>query len=328
MDSTHFTLCDTASKLASATASLFGAATLFVDCEGTELGVRGGSLSLISLGTRTPYPHIFLIDVLSLGTSALRPIFELLESAAVRKVVFDGRMDQSALFYDHGGITLDNVVDLQLADVKSRALRGEEPGSDAQLGRLSPHYLPRKEVRTNLALYRGVHRLAGLERAIREHAVDVGKRQLKTKGQFVHTGWSSRPLPPKYLKYAANDIALIAALYSKFAVEGYIDACLPSQSARYAHMWTHDTHTQPMARDAYKLHALLPLNILDPPAAATDLRKSCIGCGRDLPQNCFSNGAWTTQDEKRKCLVCRAIGIREALRANDNKRGGKRVRRR
>lgn len=195
MDPADFTLCYIVEELASVTERLRGAATILVDCEGNGLGFKGGSLSLIALGTSAPQqPHIYLIDVITLGTSALRPIFDILASDDVRKVLFDARMDQSALFYGQGGVLMNNVVDLQLADVKSRALRGE--GSDEQLSRLSP-YLLRNEVRANVHLHENMHKLAGLEQAIREHKVDVGKAQLTINGSYSsHPSHVQMLIPP------------------------------------------------------------------------------------------------------------------------------------
>jgi hypothetical protein len=71
-------------------------------------------------------------------------------------------------------------VDLQLADIKSCELRGEDAAS--RLRRLSP-YLPRNEVRVNASLYSAVQKLAGLEQAVREHKVDVAQEMTATKGR-------------------------------------------------------------------------------------------------------------------------------------------------
>ncbi|KAJ7130261.1 ribonuclease H-like domain-containing protein [Mycena epipterygia] len=306
MDPTDFTLCDKASDLAEVTKSLQGASTLFLDCEGQNLGSKGGTLSLISLGIPAPKKaRIYLIDTIALGTLALRPIFNILESSDVQKVLFDARMDQSVLFHDHGGVKMQNVLDLQLADVRSRVVRGEEAESVEQLMRLCP-YLPRNEVHSNPSLYGTVHKLAGLDKAIKEHEVDVTSKELEVKAHFSHTSWLNRPLPKTHLTYAANDIDLISRLWSKFVEEGYIDAKLVEQSLRYAHIWT--VGSQPAAEDVFKLHALLPLAILDAPASTT---QRCLGCERYLHRGCYSKVAWN-QAAKRKCLVCRAIGIRLA----------------
>ncbi|KAJ7622287.1 ribonuclease H-like domain-containing protein [Roridomyces roridus] len=304
MDPAKFTLCATPEELDTAMKSLGEASVLFVDCEGDNLGVKGGRLSVVSVGALTPEPRIFLIDAIALDTAALRPIFDLLTSNNVQKVVFDGRMYQNALFYDHGGVLMNSVLDLQLADVKSRSVRGE--GAEEQFDRLSP-YIVRGEVRGNERLYREVHKLSGLGQVIEEHDVDVGVADAKLKlGRFSHDTWSTRPLPQIALRYAANDVPLIAALHSDFVEEGFIDDSLLAQSARYVQMWTKGG--QPAENDTYKLHALLPLGILD---ALSGYSADCRGCGRPLPSDCFSKAAWNDAS-KRNCLVCRAIIVRSA----------------
>ncbi|KAJ7769939.1 ribonuclease H-like domain-containing protein [Mycena metata] len=305
LNNTTFTFCDTVQSLSAVAANLRGSSTLFLDCEGHDLGLAGGGLSLISLGKPTPnQPLAYLIDAVALGTSELRPIFDILESPNVKKVVFDGRMDQTALFYDHGRVHLQNVVDLQLADIKSRVLRGENEGSLEQLMRLSP-YLLQSEVEKNPQLYHKVQKLPGLEQTVREHGIAVGAEELSIKGRFKHTSWLHRPLPQTALVYAANDITLIAHLWQEFVDQGYIDGKLAEQSLRYVRLWT--TGPQINVNHRYKLHALLPLEILGDPTV--DRTKLCSLCERVFPQRCFSVTSWN-RDANRKCLVCRAIGIR------------------
>ncbi|KAJ7152873.1 hypothetical protein C8R46DRAFT_1228435 [Mycena filopes] len=311
LSNNSFTFCDTVQGLSVVAASLRGSSTLFLDCEGHDLGLVGGGLSLISLGTPTPtQPRTFLIDAIALSTADLRPIFDLLESPHVKKVVFDGRMDQTALYYEHGGVRLQNVVDLQLADIKSRVLRGESEGSLEQLMRLSP-YLLQSEVQANPRLYHRVQKLPGLEQTVREHGVAVGAEELNIKGRFKHTTWLRRPLSQTALIYAANDITLIAHLWEEFVDQGYIDGKLADQSLRYIRLWTSSTGPQINADHRYRLHALLPLEILDDDAVsvAGEHKKLCPRCERLLPQRCFSTTAWN-REANRKCFVCRAIGIR------------------
>ncbi|KAJ7245378.1 ribonuclease H-like domain-containing protein [Mycena haematopus] len=257
----HFVLCDKESELPAVAKTLQASPVLFLDCEGDNLGVKSGHLSLISLGTPTQ-EGAYIINVLAIGKAGLQPIFNLLESTEVRKVVFDGRMDQSALFHEYG-VTMQNVVDLQLADIKSRRSRGED--EEDQRGRLSP-YLHRNEVETNATLYRGVHKLAGLGQALKEHKIDADEEKLMIKSIAGVIGPFGNPPSPLHLQYAANDIGLISQLWAHFAHQSYIDGDLPAQSSRYVRMWLGG---QPKEGDTYKLHALLPLGILDDVACRT-----------------------------------------------------------
>ena len=117
--------CDTAAKCQSAAATLGACPVLVLDCEGHNLGVYGGRLSVIVLRTATPDARTYLIDVPNLSPADLQPVLDLLCSPTIRKVVFDGRMDFSALHHHALRAELHNVLDLQLVDVMSRFARGE-----------------------------------------------------------------------------------------------------------------------------------------------------------------------------------------------------------
>ncbi|KAJ7611375.1 hypothetical protein DFH06DRAFT_1016077 [Mycena polygramma] len=303
-----YVFCDKANELPSIINDLQASSTLFVDCEGTILGTKSGHLSLIALGMPAPSKERpYIVDIQVIGKEASKPVFMLLESSQVRKVMFDGRMDQSALFHEYG-VTMQNVVDLQLADIKSRRLRGE--GQEEGMSRLCP-YLRHNEVNatSNVALYSKVQMLAGLGKAVKDHGIEGAEKKLKTKAQSASMDWvalSSGPRPRKILRYTANDISLISCLWEHFEHAGYIDEDLPKQSLKYIRMWL---ECQPENGDTYKLHPLLPLGILDGNDDDACPTCPCIGCGRNLPQTCFSQAAWN-DSTKRKCLVCRAIGIR------------------
>uniref|UniRef100_A0A0W0GAY2 3'-5' exonuclease domain-containing protein n=1 Tax=Moniliophthora roreri TaxID=221103 RepID=A0A0W0GAY2_MONRR len=120
-------LCDTTTSLTPALDVLRASNVLILDCEGDELGKQGGTLSMIVLRTTSsnPPPQTYLIDVTRLSSSDLRPVYDLLESEAATKVVFDGRMDYSALFHEKS-VDTKKVLDMQLADVRSRIVRGED----------------------------------------------------------------------------------------------------------------------------------------------------------------------------------------------------------
>lgn len=160
-----FILCDNEKSTTDAVHSLSQASCVFLDCEGLDLGSQNGALSIVSLGC----PHtdtIYLIDVLSLSTSLNRLVFDLLENKNTMKVVWDGRMDFSELFYGHSTAIDENVLDLQLVDIVSRSARGETEHKRKQ--RLRGGF-PWHETR-KLQL-EGMHALSSLDRALREHGV-------------------------------------------------------------------------------------------------------------------------------------------------------------
>lgn len=76
-------------------------------------------------------------------------------------------MDYSALYHECG-IELHNVLDLQLADVVSRGLRGE--GEVRRMERLGA-YLGGWEVEGKKERYGGVQKLNGMKECLWEHGI-------------------------------------------------------------------------------------------------------------------------------------------------------------
>jgi exonuclease 3'-5' domain-containing protein 1 len=65
-----------------------------------------------------------MIDTISLTKDELNPIFDIIQSSSVNKVVFDRRMGFNELY--HGwSVFLRGVLDFQLADVDCRRQRGK-----------------------------------------------------------------------------------------------------------------------------------------------------------------------------------------------------------
>lgn len=160
-----YTLCDTADSASAAIASLSSASILFLDCEGRDLGTDIGALSLIQVGA-PDVPSIYLFDALLLPSHSLQPLLTLLASKEPMKVVWDGRMDYVELLFSLG-TRLAGVLDLQVADVASRARRGE---SDfRRMGRLGRWDFPISQVK-KLQL-EGINTLNSLDSALREHGV-------------------------------------------------------------------------------------------------------------------------------------------------------------
>ena len=150
--------------------------------------MSGGTLSVIVLRTATADSRTYLIDVPHLAPTALQPVLDLLRAPAIRKVVFDARMDFSALHHHALRAELPNLLNLQLVDVMSRFARGET--GETQRRRLRS-FLKTDELHTRPRLYAQVHRLSSLDGCIVEHAVvprQAGK-PIKTKGE-------SRSEPP------------------------------------------------------------------------------------------------------------------------------------
>ncbi|KAJ7588341.1 ribonuclease H-like domain-containing protein [Mycena floridula] len=298
-----YTLCNNDAAAQSVHATMTDWKIIAVDCEGKKLGTKNGQLSLITVCT-IPSPGVesgstFIFDVLGLSKVALRPLFDILESESVVKVMFDGRKDFSALYHEQS-VTLRNVLDMQIADVTSRKVKGES--TQDQLSRLWP-YLSRGEVQGHPKSYAFVHMLSGLNKCLEHHGILVGD-SMKVSS---HDEWLKRPLPTGHLSYAANDATMIALLHQHFVQAQLINPQLGEQSSRYI---TRYRGAQPSANDPYIGHPLLPLEILDVESGS---RRRCKECHRDLCRASFSLNAWKNSD-KRQCFVCRAISTKRQTR--------------
>lgn len=170
MDNVEYTLCTTDEHVLKATSVLASSKYVFLDCEGRDLGNKEGALSLIQLGA--PNAHsldIFLFDVLSLSHLALQRLFNtILASDSVRKIVWDGRMDDTELYFGHS-CALQNVLDLQLVDILSRCMSIRTNNMRPHVRRLERRDFPVWEV-AKLQL-EGVYALNSMDSAAREHRI-------------------------------------------------------------------------------------------------------------------------------------------------------------
>lgn len=251
-------------------------------------------------------------------------------------------MDYSALHHELR-VDLNNVLDLQLVDLRSRVIRGE--GRDQHLNRLRdgsvmPSLLQRDDVWYR---YRNVQRVSSLLQSMKEHRPDGYEQFKKDRGTYFlpdnsyaprhsltfstlvnHDLWATRPLPAEHLKYAATDISMIATLYACFLSRKYITAKsldpLITQTARYITRWS--DRQPPRARNYFEQNPFLPLELIDDPTPAGSRRhrsgrgrgakqtearvekKTCKKCKRDLTQASFSKSGWT---KTRCCWVCWAV---------------------
>ncbi|KAJ7804940.1 ribonuclease H-like domain-containing protein [Mycena olivaceomarginata] len=265
-----FTFCTTKASLIAALPVLQASPVLFVDCEGHQLGTRGGSLSLIGLRTSRSPRKAFIVDVLTIPKSALDPLFGLFKSASVQKVFFDGRMDHSALFHEYS-VPVANVLDLQLADVASRR----------QQARLSS-YFSFVDISSRPEQYAKLHSFFSLRNAMTEHNI------LDAQTGFAdHSQW----MP--------NDVHNISLLFDTLSRE--------AQSLRYIRLWS---DAAPRHGDKYCSHPILPLEILDTPTTNSPLITcgECCRSLRDV--SFLQNSPSVLLPALRQCYVCDAIMCR------------------
>lgn len=303
---TSFTLCDTDVAASAAFSALKSIYRLVIDCEGLDLGRDPGQLSLLTIGTvptdKTSSPLVFVFDILRLSTESLQPIFGLLSSPTYTKIVFDGRMDYAALYHEHG-VELVGVLDLQLAAIQSPI------NTYAMLVKFMGPVMAEKK-----RDYKKVRMLPGLGYCISVCKVSSERGDGKVKSELSssdsllsganslpivdHRQWLVRPLPARYLEYAANDAILIAKLYKEFDTRRYIAKRLSEQSARYITLFKGGKKSP--GNGTFHSNPFLPLDILTYNERSPT--KACSGCKRQLSQKCFPEAEGAAY-----CFVCKAV---------------------
>jgi exonuclease 3'-5' domain-containing protein 1 len=179
--STRYTLCVDAPTVACAARTLARSPVLLVDCEGRNIGGADGVLSLVCIGTANA-EHIFVLDVLALSarTPALAPVLALLADPALKKIMWDCRNDFLEIAATYG-VSLQGVLDLQLAEIDARtAVRGERGWK--RIARLSGRRLPMPLVKQNPDLFAGVHSLQGMDACLRDARLVTTGKDRKSPG--------------------------------------------------------------------------------------------------------------------------------------------------
>ncbi|KAK7448127.1 hypothetical protein VKT23_013886 [Stygiomarasmius scandens] len=298
-------IVDTESALQKAVAFLSSCSTLIVDCEGLYLGVQGGVISLICIrnfsDTSPPRSYLFDILVLEQSRCSLHLLFSLLASETIQKVVYDGRMDFCALWFQYG-IMIRNVLDLQVADLHKRFTTHTK----RELKRMSFHRVCAKSD------FEAVHFLPGLDKCLKKNQVPA-----PSKGVVDHNLWLMRPLPKTLKFYAGNDLYLISLLLEHFQARSYISTDLPTWSQSYISVWI---DSQPYKGNSYRSNPFLPLEILPfdgqaPSGKKIPVKKPCFGCQRVLSLKSFPSDAELSPDF---CLVCSAVQLWGASKADQS----------
>jgi len=124
--------------------------------------------------------------------------------------------------------------------------------------------------------------------------------------------WLERPLSPKLLQYAANDIYVIDLLYNHFLRRNWINPSsiplLLAQSKRYISTQWQQGRTD--RTNIFRLGALIPLDVLTSPQGLPEL---CAGCGRMLSLPCFEHMWRSCLLRKSRCRLCNVIAAKRRL---------------
>ena len=168
------------------------------DCEGINLG-RHGPLTIATFGTLEKNSPIYVVDVQVLGGdkvfSESNALKELLEGE-VPKIMFDCRAESDALFHQFG-VRLNGVLDMQIMDQATRIyLRGEAVPQRCEY--LCPTFIPR---------------LPNMDAVAKRSGLSIITK-LPCPHLFSSSVWSKRPLDPKTIAYAAQDVHVIREMQS------------------------------------------------------------------------------------------------------------------
>ncbi|KAI6125999.1 ribonuclease H-like domain-containing protein [Pisolithus croceorrhizus] len=307
-----YVYCNELPSVAYATRILADCSVLIIDCEGRNIGVLGGALSLLCIGTERA-EQIFVFDVLALKPfkSHLQPLLHILTDSTVKKVMWDCRNDFLEIENEYN-IMLSGIVDLQLAEIQARTTVKREGDLQRRLRfTRGVRAVPMRTIDQNPELFFQVHRLQGMDACIRQAGLSATGKDPEVVAMHQAAGssiWMNRPLPSKLLAYAAHDIELIGTLYEYFKKSAWItpanEPLLVVQSMRYAYSLFHQGRVP--NDDPFGQSAVLPLDVL---SESPGPKVQCHGCHRMQSLSCYSVKKRGGGSEARS-NICRACQIK------------------
>jgi exonuclease 3'-5' domain-containing protein 1 len=301
-------ICDTAASVVAVLPILQAQLVLAMTCQGYALGYKNGVPSILSFATIEHPSQVFHFDLITLDRTTLEPLFNILRSPSLTKAVFDGRLVASALLHNFG-VGLVNFLDMQIADVTSRTLRGES--AETQRGRIS-YIVPRSILQAHSDWAQSLLCLNEEEECAKEHKVRAGssvERRLSASCLFIlcplkmysvptvvdpAAEWGARPFSSWSRKHATDRVYLISAIYAYFHTKGYITDHLPAQSARYLSL--HRARMPELSNE--EALPILPLGTIEQPSSSGN-ELLCERCGRMFPGRDV-----TEEGGAMHCLVC------------------------
>ncbi|EPQ51320.1 hypothetical protein GLOTRDRAFT_123248 [Gloeophyllum trabeum ATCC 11539] len=282
-----FSYCDTRSTFDRAISGLRSSRVLLLDCEGLDIGMQGGALSLICVGTESA-KAIYVFDVPMLRDNGVNvnPLLRLLMREDITKITWDGRMDFLEI-YETYGIEMKGVLDLQLAEVMSRKGVRKE-GERQRTHRLATRYFGFQAVKTQQELFKGIHIVLGMTQCLKDNNLGEGvEKDPQVVAMHRANGsalWMERPLSERLLRYAATDIYLISLLYEDFLTRGWINRKSTQGLCAYSQEYV-STYQDLGRLDADNVLQKGPLIMLW--ELEGERKHECSGCGRFKPIECY-----------------------------------------
>jgi len=195
--SSDVTLLDNVLDCRNAVTKLLNENEVAVDVEGGNL-CRNGCVSLIQICNEAG--HVFLFDITTMGKDAfsLGNLKQLLESFSVRKVLFDGRADNDALYHLFG-VNMNKVYDLQILYTLTKRKK-----SDRFLKGLTTCMIASQVVPKSMAA-----ELSSIK--------EKGKQLYAPERGGSYDVWDKRPLDLELVRYAAADVKYLLAMKEKWS---------------------------------------------------------------------------------------------------------------
>ncbi|KAI0800016.1 hypothetical protein C8Q74DRAFT_385926 [Fomes fomentarius] len=294
----RITLVSTYEEVEAAVQALSRHPTLVLDCEGRDLCMPNGVLSIVSLADPMA-SDIHLFDVLALADKqnpSLSSLFSILCDKLVTKLVWDGR-HRFMEIADTYGVLIDGVLDVQIVEVM---LRPKHKLNGSMRAKHTVDYFKKSQavmdhITNDPSILDGVDRTMGVEHcagAVGVHKEIGGKGPATVKLHKAHGGdmWLLRPLPAALLDDAARNVRLIAAIHSRITPKGErAKACVPleammSASVRYMRSWP--SRELKAFHVPLELTKFIPLDTLHAPKP-DERRFRCERCERMLSLGCF-----------------------------------------
>lgn len=183
----RITLVSTYKEVEAAVQTLSRHPTLVLDCEGRDLCMPNGVLSIISLADPMA-SDIHLFDILALADKqnpSLSSLFSILRDKLVTKLVWDGR-HRFMEIADKYGVIIDGIVDVQVVEVM---LRPEHDLYGSMRAKHTVDYFKKSSIvmdhyASDPSLLDGIHRIMGMEycaAAVGLHKEIAGKDRM-----FIH----------------------------------------------------------------------------------------------------------------------------------------------
>lgn len=181
----------------------FNPPSLYFDLEGIKLS-RVGSILIFQLLV-VPQDHVYLIDIHVLKASAFSTagkagssLQDILKSATTAKVVFGVRNDSDAL-YQHYGIALQGIQDIQLMENASRPLTR-----------------PKQYINDLARCIEYDALLSPQQKTSWKDAKERGARTFAPEKGGSYEVFNARPLRAEILEYCVQDVRFLPSLRQSY----------------------------------------------------------------------------------------------------------------